>query len=75
MGFEIFKDENGNPNSVHTWDGFMETSRPFDKERDGWMLDQLDPNDFPAIQIGRDMEYLVNEVNILRRQLFILKGK
>jgi len=39
------------------------------------MLDQLDPNDFPAIQIGRDMEYLVNEVNILRRQLFILKGK
>jgi len=32
MGFEIFKDENGNPNSVHTWDGFMETSRPFDKE-------------------------------------------
>ena len=34
------------------------------------MLEQLDPNDFPAIQTGRDMEYLVQEVNRLRRELF-----
>jgi hypothetical protein len=51
----------------------MMTYRALDPERDGWMENQLDPRDFPAIQTGRDMEYLVAEVNSLRRKLFHAK--
>lgn len=70
MQFQIYRDEKGVPRHVNTDDGFCMQSRPFDPQKDGWMEDQLDPEDFPAIQTGRDMEYLVAEVNRLRRALF-----
>lgn len=70
MKFNISYDENGKPVYVTKDTGFCISSGPFRPEEDGWMLDQLDPMDFPAIQTGRDMEYLVAEVNSLRRKLF-----
>jgi hypothetical protein len=70
MSFEILYNEAGEPVHVNQDNGFMSTSGPFRHEEHGWMLDQLDPADFPAIRTGRDMEYLVAEVNRLRRQLF-----
>jgi hypothetical protein len=70
MNFQLYAyDENGKPTMVETYDGFALCCREFDPIEDGWMLKQLDPRDFPAIQIGRDTEYLVSEVNRLRREL------
>jgi len=73
MQFHITYDESGDPIHVHTDNGFMQTSRKFDHDTDGWMLDQLNPMEFQAIRAGRDMEYLVAEVNTLRRRLFELE--
>lgn len=72
MSFDIQYDENG-PMRVNTDDGFAQVSRSFDNSQDGWMLQQLDPADFPAIRTGRDMEWLVSQVNKLRRENFELK--
>jgi len=73
MQFHITYDESGEPTHVQTDNGFMQTSRKFDNDTDGWMLDQLNPMDFQAIRTGMDMEFLVNEVNTLRRRLFELE--
>ena len=74
MQFEITsRDEKGNPTQVATDDGFMQTSRPFVAEEDGWMEDQIDPRRFPIINAGRQMESLVHEVNTLRRENFDLR--
>lgn len=73
LRFEISYDNDGKPVHVSTFDGFAHISRPFDPETDGWMEDQLDPRDFPAIRAGRDMEALVAEVNYLRRENFRLR--
>jgi len=73
MRFELSYDNEGKPVHVSTFDGFAHISRPFDPDTDGWMEDQLDPREFPAIRAGRDMEALVNEVNQLRRENFRLK--
>lgn len=70
MEFHITRNEKGEPVHVNTSDGFMMISRAFDPEQDGWMESQLDPYNFPTIRIGRDTEYLVAEVNSLRRKLF-----
>jgi len=64
--------KDGKPTRVRTNDGFMQTARKFDEETDGWMLDQLDPNDFEIIRMGRQTQALVNEVNRLRRENFQL---
>ena len=72
MTFNIQYDEHG-PAYVNTDDGFAQVSRPFDKARDGWMLQQLDPADFPGIRIGLETEWLVNQVNKLRRENYELK--
>jgi hypothetical protein len=34
----------------------------------------LDPYDFPAIEIGRQTEALVREVNALRRELYMRRS-
>ena len=73
MQFEITYSREGEPTHVVTWDGFMCVSRAFEFEKDGWMLEQLDPNDYPVIRAGRDAEALVAEVNRLRRRNFELK--
>ena len=74
MKFEITsRDEEGNPTYVHTDDGFVQTSRKFEQESDGWMEYQLDPRDFVAVNIGRQMESLIHEVNALRRENFHLR--
>ncbi len=74
MKFEITaRDDEGNPTHVFTDDGFMQTGRKFNHEEDGWMEDQLDPRDFMAVRIGRQMEDLIYEVNALRRENFRLK--
>lgn len=55
MRFELSYDNEGKPVHVSTFDGFAHISRPFEPEQDGWMEDQLNPRDFPAIRAGRDM--------------------
>jgi hypothetical protein len=70
MKFEIHYNEKGEPAHVTQDTGFLISSGPFDPKEHGRMLNQLDPADFPAIQTGRDMEYLVREVNQQRRQLW-----
>lgn len=67
--------DDGTPSHVSTDNGFVQTSRPFNPEKDGWMLDQLHNRDFPIIQLGRDVEYLVKEVNDLRRELYCINLK
>ncbi len=66
-------DAEGNPTHVCTDNGFIQTNRSFNKDEDGWMLDQLNPYDFEAIKIGKQMEDLIMEVNYLRRKVFKLK--
>lgn len=73
MRFDISYDEKGAPEHVSYFDGFAHTSRPFDKETDGWMLDQLTYSMFPAIKAGEMMRALVDEVNALRRENFNLQ--
>jgi hypothetical protein len=73
MNFQLIRDENDKPYHVNIDTGYMQTSRPYRPEEDGWMEDQIDPYDFPAIQTGRDMEMLVAEVNRLRRENFRLE--
>lgn len=70
MKFDITYDDHGKPVHVCTDDGFMQSSRPFNPDEDGWMLDQLDPRDFPEIATGHRVAALVAEVNELRRQLW-----
>lgn len=71
-GFEV-DIVDGKPDYVRTDDGYCQTARAFDDKRDGWMLKQLDPNDFAAIRTGRDMEDLVNMVNQLSRRNYELE--
>ena len=70
MEFQITRNEKGEPVHVSTNNGFMMVSRASVPEQDGWMGSQIDPRDFLAIRIGKDTEYLVAEVNSLRRKLF-----
>ena len=65
-------DDKGIPTHVSTDDGYMQTSREFNIEEDGWMLDQLHYSDFPVIQEGRRVQRLVDEVNQLRKENFTL---
>ena len=73
MTFELYNFEDGKPTRVNTDDGFVKCSRAFDEETDGWMLEQLDPRDFPLIMAGRQMENMVYEINRLRRENFELR--
>ena len=73
MQFEITYDEENEPKWVNTWDGFCQTSREFDPEKDGWMLDQLSAKHFPIIQQGRQVESLLSLVNELKRENFQLR--
>jgi len=73
MSFEILRDSKGKPSHVNIDDGFMMTSRPYDEDTDGWMDHQLSPHDFSAISFGREVEWLVAEVNRLRRENFSLE--
>jgi len=73
MSFQFSSfDSDGTPTRVNIDDGYMQTSRPFNKEEDGWMLDQLDVSEFDAISTGRQMEFLVSEVNRLKRENYRL---
>lgn len=65
-------DEQGNPRRVHV-NGYGEYIRPYDADKDAWMLMQLDPLDFEAVRTGRQMEALIAEVNALRAQNFKLE--
>jgi len=69
----IARDSQGNPIRVHEDNGFMETCHDFDPDKDGWIEQQLDVNDFPIISMGRQMQALIYEVNTLRRENFQLK--
>ena len=73
MHFEIRRDEHGKPTHVSTDDGFAQCSRRFDPETDGWMLEQLEHREFPAIRAGRQTAQLVDEVNFLRRENWNLR--
>ena len=66
-------DDQGNPTHVNLDDGFVQTSRRFEAERDGWMVHQLNPADFLGVKLGRQTEALIDEVNRLRRENFELK--
>ncbi len=73
MRFNISYDENDKPYHVNTDDGFMEISRPFDKEEDGWMEEVVDPTEFLSVRLGRETEYLVARVNQLAKENWKLK--
>lgn len=73
MIFEISNDEEGKPSHIFIDDGYMQTSREFVPEQDGWMQHQLRPKNFLAVQVGRETEDLIHEVNFLRRENFELK--
>lgn len=75
MRFELSYDSEGKPNYVTIYHSGMIESRNFDPARDGWMLDQLNPKDFPAITIGRDTEDLVAMVNLLSKENWELKRR
>ena len=72
MKFEIDYFD-GKPSYVRTDNGFCQTGGAYDEQEHGWMLDQLDPRDFPEIQTGRRVAALVNEINELRRENWELK--
>ena len=75
MEFKITcRDEDGTPTHVHTNDGFVQTSRKFEPEEDGWMETQPYPRNFIAVKIGRQTEALIAEVNALRRENFRLEA-
>lgn len=63
-------DENGVPIRVAEDNGFVQSSRPYDPERDGWLLNQLDPRRFIGSQIGAEIDFLIAEVNQLRRKVY-----
>lgn len=65
--------EDGTPSRVHIHSGFMETSRPYNQEKDGWIETQLNPYDFEVVRVGRETESLLHEINALRRENFELK--
>lgn len=67
------RDENGKPTHVDFDDGFVYGSRPYKQDEDAWIEGQLDPNDFIAIRIGADTEWLIHQVNKLKRENFLLK--
>lgn len=62
------RDDEGRPLRVETDDGFCLHSGPYDEKLHGWIDDQLDPETFTAIIIGRQTEWLVANVNALRRR-------
>jgi hypothetical protein len=66
----IAVDKDGNPTKLHFETSFASYTKEYVEEDDGWINNQLDPRDFPAIRTGQDMLYLVNEVNRLRKELF-----
>lgn len=67
------RDSAGNPRRVFTDNGFIQSSRPYDPREDGWIDDQLDPEDFEAIRTGQQMSQLVHMVNSLKRKNFHLE--
>ena len=67
------RDENGVPTYVHINDGFMEISRPYDKDQDGWIDEQLVMSDFPLVEAAMDIRTLILEVNYLRRENYRLQ--
>lgn len=67
------RDLNGTPRSVFIDDGFMQHSRPYQADEDGWIDQQLDPDDFEAIRTGQQMSQLVSLVNSLKRKNFQLE--
>ena len=67
------RDKNYKPTHVSIDDGYMQTSRPFNPETDAWMEDQLDHSSFKSVVAGREAEWLIDEVNRLRRENFELK--
>jgi len=68
-------DEYGMPTRVVIADSSKHIVRDFDPNKDGWMLDQLDPDDFPEVASGKRVERMIGEINALRREVFELKKK
>ena len=73
MHFKINRDEDGKPIDVFIDDGMVQTNRKFEPEQDGWMLQQLKPMNFLAVEMGRQTEDLILEVNSLRQENFELR--
>jgi hypothetical protein len=69
------RNEDGSPACVETDDGFCLNSGPYDPDQHGWIEGQLNPNDFMAITIGRQTEWLVDQVNALRRKNWDLERR
>lgn len=57
------------PNSVY--DGFCH--RPFNEEYDGWMLEQPEINEYPAVLIAKDILAMYNEIKALRKEVWHLR--
>ena len=57
------------PNSI--FDGFCH--RPFNEETDGWILEQPDSLEYPALQIGQEIIAMYKEIKSLRRENWHLR--
>jgi hypothetical protein len=68
----IARGDDGTPLRVETFDGYAHVCREY-QLADSWIDKQLSPADFPAVQIGRDTEYLVDLVNKLQRKVASLE--
>lgn len=50
---------------ISVFDGFMH--RPFDPDRDGWRMEMVDAEDFPAIRLAEQILDMRDEINELRK--------
>jgi hypothetical protein len=69
----LWRSKDGTPERIAFADGFAEWTEPYNADEHGWVDKMLDPDDFPAIRAGREMEMLVELVNQLQRENFRLK--
>ena len=65
---EVIYDKDGKPFRVHIDDGFCMSSEAYDENEYGYLRKMLDPGRFSAIQMGRQVEALVNMVNELTKE-------
>lgn len=73
MSFDLQYDHTGKPFRVNTDNGFAQVSRPYEPDSDGWMENQLDPNEFEAVRIGDQTLALIHKVNALMKKNFELE--
>lgn len=58
---------------THIFDGFMH--RPYDEERDGYMMELFNENELPSVQMAKDILYLFDQCNALIKDNWKLRQR